>query len=70
MRSQPQITAAASSASAETTANHSPQPAHAKTRVHAIRAAAITIMALTFVITGLTGSQRGLRGNNMGPAHR
>ena len=56
MRSQPQITAAASSASAETTANHSPQPAHAKTRVHAIRAAAITIMALTFVITGLIGS--------------
>ena len=56
MRSQPQITAAVSNASAETTANHSPQPAHAKTPGRAIRAAAITIMALTFVITGLTGS--------------
>ena len=56
MRSQPQITAEASSASAETTENHSPQPARAKTRVHAIRAAAIAIMALTFVITGLIGS--------------
>ena len=56
MRSQPQITAEASSASAETTENHSPKPAHAKTRVHVIRAAAIAIMALTFVITGLIGS--------------
>ena len=56
MHFQTQITAAESSASAETTANHSPQPAHAKTRVHVIRAAAIAIMALTFVITGLIGS--------------
>ena len=68
MYSQTQITAEASSASAETTGNHSPKPAHAKTRVHVIRAATIAIIALTFVITGLIGSHAVSAQQQYGPS--